>query len=365
MSEYAMSKSHRTFIIAEAGVNHNGSLQEALRLVDAAADAGADAVKFQTFRADRLVSRFAPKAEYQLQTTDANESQFEMLRKLELSVSDHEALLQRCQERRIEFMSTPFDIESLSFLVGQLGMRHVKIPSGEITNGPLILEAARSGRPMFLSTGMSTLEEIGDALAVIAFGLTVTSEPPSTEAFRRAFKSEEGIRAVQDNVVVLHCVTEYPAPLIEVNLKAMAVIGERFSVDIGYSDHTLGGNVALAAVALGARVLEKHFTLDKAQTGPDHRASMEPGELNALVKGVREIEIALGSPEKSPTRSEWKNRSVARKSLVATSDIRAGEVYSSDNLGAKRPGTGLSPMRMWDVIGNTAPRNYSEDEPIE
>ena len=360
-----MAKTDRTFVVAEAGVNHNGSLEQALRLVDVAADAGADAVKFQTFRADRLVSRFAPKADYQLQTTDAGESQLEMLRKLELSEEEHEILLHRCQEREVEFMSTPFDIESLRFLIDRIGIRHLKIPSGEITNGPLLLEAARSGRPIFLSTGMSTINEIEEALGVIAFGLTVPGVQPSTGAFSQAFRSTEGVRALQDNVVVLHCVTEYPAPAIDVNLRAMAVIGDRFPVKVGYSDHTLGISVALAAVAMGACVLEKHFTLDKNQPGPDHRASLDPSELNALIKGVREIGIALGEAKKAPTNSELKNRAVARKSLVAEGNIRAGDIYSAETLRAKRPGNGISPMRIWDVIGKAAPRDYAKDEPIE
>jgi N-acetylneuraminate synthase len=360
-----MTEADRAFVIAEAGVNHNGSLAMALRLIDVAADAGADAIKFQTFRADRLASRFAPKAQYQLDTTDSGESQLEMLRKLELDDSAHEILLNRCRDRGIEFMSTPFDNESLRFLVDKIGVQRLKIASGEITNGPLLLEAARSGKPVLLSTGMSTIEEIEDALGVLAFGLTTHVEEPSHHVFRRALVSPEGIRALRGRVTVLHCVTEYPAPFLDVNLRAIQVIRDRFPVNVGYSDHTLGISISLAAVAVGATVLEKHFTLDKSLPGPDHRASLDPLELKALMKGVREIGMALGVAQKRPSPSELKNLAVARKSLVAACEIRAGERYSAQNLSAKRPGNGISPMRFWDVIGRPATRDFAEDEPIE
>lgn len=360
-----MTEADRAFVIAEAGVNHNGSLAMALRLIDVAADAGADAIKFQTFRADRLASRFAPKAQYQRETTDSGESQLEMLRKLELDESAHEILLNRCRDRGIEFMSTPFDNESLRFLVDKIGVQRLKIASGEITNGPLLLEAARRGKPVLLSSGMSTIEEIEDALGVLAFGLTTHVEEPSHHAFRQALVSPEGIRALRERVTVLHCVTEYPAPFLDVNLRAIQVIRDRFPVNVGYSDHTLGISIALAAVAVGASVLEKHFTLDKSLSGPDHRASLDPLELKALVKGVREIGVALGVAQKRPSPSELKNLAVARKSLVAACEIRAGERYSAQNLSAKRPGNGISPMRFWDVIGRPAIRDFAEDEPIE
>lgn len=360
-----MSETAGVFVIAEAGVNHNGSIDRALRLVDVAADAGADAVKFQTFRAERLASRTAPKAEYQLRATGAAESQRDMLRKLELSEDAHRALLDRCRQRGIEFMSTPFDIESLRFLVEEIEMRWIKIPSGEITNGPLLLAAARTGKPILLSTGMSTLEEIGDALGVLAFGSLGLGQAASTEEFRKALESPVGIRMLKEKVTVLHCVTEYPAPLEDVNLRAIGVIRETFPVEVGYSDHSLGLLAAYAAVALGATVLEKHFTLDKTLPGPDHRASLDPGELVAMVRGIRDISKAMGAARKAPTPSELKNRPVARKSLVAARAIRAGEPYSIENLLAKRPGNGMSPMKFWDMIGRAAPRDYAEDEQIE
>ena len=360
-----MNETDRVFVIAEAGVNHNGSLDMALRLIDVAADAQADAIKFQTFRADRLAVRSAPKAQYQRETTGSGESQLEMLRKLELDESAHEVLLQRCRHRGIEFMSTPFDNESLRFLVDKIGVRRLKIASGEITNGPLLLEAARSGKPVILSTGMSTMEEIEDALGVLAFGLTMQVDEPSPQAFRQALASPEGGRVLKERVTVLHCVTEYPAPFLDVNLRAIQVIREKFHVNVGYSDHAMGIATALAAVALGATVLEKHFTLDKNLPGPDHRASLDPAELEALVSGVREIGMALGVADKRPSQSELKNLVVARKSLVAAHEIRAGDTFSAQNLAAKRPGGGISPMRSWEFIGRAAVRDYIEDEPIE
>jgi N-acetylneuraminate synthase len=353
------------FVIAEAGVNHNGSVSQALRLVDVAADAGADAVKFQTFSADKLASRHAPKADYQLRTTDSSESQVDMLRKLELSKGAHHVLLNRCRERGIEFMSTSFDLDSLKFLVEEIGIRRIKMPSGEITNGPLLLQAARSGKPIILSTGMSTLEEIGEALAVLSFGYTNPSETPSHAGFREAYDSANGRRVLADRVTVLHCVTEYPAPLEDVNLRAIPVIRESFATAVGYSDHTLGISAALAAVAIGSTVIEKHFTLDKTLPGPDHGASLEPNELESLIKGIREITVALGDARKEPTPAELRNRVVARKSLVAARAIHLGDRYAPDNLTTKRPGGGMSPMRYWELMGRSVSREYREDEPIE
>jgi N-acetylneuraminate synthase len=351
-----------TCIIAEAGVNHNGSLQTAKQLVDVAAEAGADVVKFQSFRADRLATQDAPKADYQRDTTDAAESQIDMLRRLELSEAHHFELIEHCRSRGLEFLSTPFDLESARLLVGPLNVQRVKIASGELTNAPLLLEIARSGKPVLLSTGMATLGDIEQALGVLAFGYTMLTEPASTETFMRAYGSEEGQRALQQNVVILHCTTEYPTPFDEVNLRAMDTLAAAFGLPVGLSDHTLGIAVAVAAVARGATVIEKHFTLDRNMPGPDHKASVEPEELRQLVQAVRQVEAALGSPHKSPTPSERRNMHVARKSLVAACDVKAGEKFTPQNVAVKRPGTGVSPMRYFQYLGTTAEREYRAEE---
>jgi len=354
----------RTLVIAEAGVNHNGSLENALALVDAAAAAGADVVKFQSFRAGKLVTANAPKADYQVVNTGEGGSQLAMLAKLELSASDHHALVKRARERGIRFMSTAFDAESLDF-VATLDMPAVKIPSGDITCAPLLLQAARLGRPLIVSTGMSTIADIEDALGVIAFGLTQSSEPASRRDFAAARASEDGQRALGARVTLLHCVTQYPSPPESVNLRAMRTIAETFGLPVGYSDHTLGIDVALAAVALGAVVIEKHFTLDQRMPGPDHRASLEPQELGRMVSGIRIIERSLGSERKAPAAEEMPNLAVARRSLVATRDIARGEIFTQDMLVAKRPGTGISPLDLWDLIGTAATRDYVTDEMIQ
>jgi N-acetylneuraminate synthase len=354
-----------TFVIAEAGVNHNGDLELARRLVDVAAEAGADAVKFQTFRATQLVSRDAPKAEYQTRTTDGGESQFEMIRKLELSEAHHDALIEHARTRRIEFLSTPFDPVSLDLLTRRFGLRTIKVPSGELTNGPFLLQIARAASKVIVSTGMSTLGEIEEALGVLAFGFTTDANTPVRHgSFQNAFASAEGQQALRERVTVLHCTTEYPAPLHEVNLRAMQTMATVFGLPTGYSDHTMGIHVSVAAVALGARVIEKHFTLDRNLPGPDHQASLEPDELRDLISQIRDVERALGDGIKRPTASEFKNRDVARKSLVAAEPIAQGATYSVQNLTAKRPGTGVSPMRMWDYIGSQAPRALKSDELI-
>ncbi|MBK8759904.1 MAG: N-acetylneuraminate synthase [Sulfuritalea sp.] len=354
----------QVYIIAEAGVNHNGSLDMARTLVQVAADAGADAVKFQSFQADQLATSWAPKAEYQTRATDATESQVEMLKKLELSADSHWILLEQCRECGIEFLSTPFDIDSLHFLVRGLGVSRIKLPSGEITDAPLLLEAARQGLPLILSTGMSTLEEIEDALGVIAFGLTALGVEPSRAAFGQAFHSDAGQRALQATVTLLHCTTEYPAPLQDVNLRAQHTLRERFGLPVGLSDHSPGIVVAAAAAALGAAVIEKHFTLDRSLPGPDHRASLEPAELAAMIKSVREVGLALGDGIKRPMPSELRNIAIARRSIVALRPIRAGEGLTEDNIGARRPAIGVSPMDLWDWLGKTATRNFSAGEPI-
>lgn len=330
-----------TLIIAEAGVNHNGDLGMARRLVDAAADAGADLVKFQTFSADLLATVYAKKAEYQSRTTGAAETQHAMLRRLELDRAAHEMLIAHCRTRNIGFFSSAFDEPSIDLLVS-LGLERFKIPSGEITNLPYLRRIARQGKPIILSTGMATLDEIRAALEALAAAGTP-----------------------REKVTVLHCNTEYPTPMSDVNLRAMVAIGHQFNVAVGYSDHTSGIEVSVAAVALGATVIEKHLTLDRELPGPDHKASIEPDEFKAMVAAIRNIEAALGDGVKRPTPSESGNRPVARKSLVASRAIKAGELLSSENVTVKRPGTGLSPMRWDEVIGRPARRDFSTDELIE
>lgn len=350
-------------VIAEAGVNHNGSRERALAMVDAAADAGADVVKFQTFRAERLVTRSARKAAYQEANTGSGGGQFEMLKALELSDDDHRAILARCAARGIAFLSTAFDAESLSFLLG-LGMPLVKIPSGDVTAAPLLLDAARSGRPLVVSTGMCTLREVEDALAVIAFGLAHPSGHPSRDDLALAHQDPQVRQLLAERVVLLHCVTEYPAPPASVNLRAMETLRSAFGLRVGYSDHTLGTDVAIASVALGATVLEKHFTLDRTLPGPDHAASLEPAELTQLVASVRRVREALGSTQKGPVGAERENRGVARRSLVAARAIRAGSVFVEADFAMKRPGDGISPMRIWELLGTTATRDYAPDDLI-
>lgn len=330
-----------TFVIAEAGVNHNGDLALALRLVEAAAAAGADAVKFQTFSADRLVTREAAKAAYQKQGEGDEDTQHDMLRRLEMDEQMHHALLAQCTRLGIEFMSTGFDEISVDMLAA-LGVRRFKVPSGELTNLPFLRHVARLGRPAIVSTGMATLDEVREALqAMTAAGLSL------------------------DQITVLHCTTAYPTPIEHVNLRAMLTLRAACGVDVGYSDHTAGTEVAVAAVALGATVIEKHLTLDHAMPGPDHAASLEPSAFATMVRAIRVVECALGSDTKLITASEHDNVRVARKSIVAACPIRAGEVLTPQNVTAKRPGGGLSPMR-WDaVIGRRAPRDFAVDEWIE
>ena len=354
----------RTYIIAEAGINHNGSLDIAKRLIDIAAKAGADAVKFQTFKAERLVNRLAPKAEYQARTTDSSESQYEMLRKLELSEESHLLLMGYCRGKGIQFLSTPFDLESVDLLTRKLVLPCLKLPSGEITNAPLLLKAARTGRPIILSTGMSTLSEIKTALGVLAFGYTGHVGKPSIAAFEEAYGSERGQRSLKKNVTLLHCTSEYPTPFTDVNLRAMDTMRDAFGLPVGLSDHTPGIAISIAAVALGAVVIEKHFTLDRNMTGPDHKASLEPGELEAMVQSIRQVEAALGSGLKVPAQSEVKNLLVARKSLVATKDIKKGEPFTEQNLGVKRPGSGVAPVKYWEWLGKLADRDYKQDEVV-
>ena len=353
-----------TCIIAEAGVNHNGSLDRALSMVDIAANAGADAVKFQTFQSEAVICRYAAKAEYQIRNTGDSESMLEMEKKLELNLSEHKQLLQRCEARNIQYLSTPFDLPSVDMLVNDLKVPRLKIASGEITNAPLLLRVAQSGLPVILSTGMSLLGDIEDALGVLAFGYLQSRESPSIFGFRLAYLSEEGQRQLQQKVTLLHCTTEYPSPFEDVNLLAMETLAKAFGLPVGLSDHTIGYSVPIAAVARGACIIEKHFTLDRSLPGPDHKASLEPQELTSMIVAIREVESALGSSRKLVASSEEKNLEIARKSLVAATHICAGEQFTQENLTSKRPGNGISPMHYWELLGRCATRDYDSDELI-
>lgn len=327
------------FIIAEAGVNHNGSLLLAKKLVDSAKEAGANCVKFQTFISSNIVSKTAEKAEYQKTYTKAEESQQDMLKKLELSFDEFIELNNYCKSKEIEFMSTAFDFETIDFL-STLDMSSWKIPSGEITNLPYLIRIAKLNRPVILSTGMSTMEEISSAIHIL---------------------KSNGC----GEITILHCTTEYPTPFNDVNLKAMISMKKEFGVKIGYSDHTKGIEIPIAAVALGAMVIEKHFTLDRNMEGPDHKASLEPAELKSMVDSIRNIELALGDGIKQPVESEKKNMAIARKSIIAKNPIKLGEIFTEENLTVKRPGNGISPMHWFEVIGKVASRDFEEDELIE
>ena len=327
------------YIIAEAGVNHNGSIDLAKKLVDKAKEAGANCIKFQTFISDNLVSKNANKADCQKQQTDTEESQYEMLRNLELSFEDFTELNEYCKTNGIEFVSTAFDLDSVDFL-NQLDMPFWKIPSGEITNLPYLIKIANTHKPIVMSTGMSTIEEIEDAIGVL---------------------KNNGV----SEIILLHCTTEYPAPYNEVNLKAMETLKKRFNVNVGYSDHTKGIEIPIAAVAMGATVIEKHFTLDRNMKGPDHKSSLEPNELKAMVDAIRKVENAIGDGEKKPSKSEIKNIAIARKSIIAKVDIKKGDILTEDNITVKRPGNGINPMKWFEVIGKAAKRDFVEDELIE
>ncbi|MEP7294601.1 MAG: N-acetylneuraminate synthase [Burkholderiales bacterium] len=358
--------SQPVFIIAEAGVNHNGSMDLARQLIDVAAAAGADAVKFQTFRSEAVISRAAKKAEYQVTNTGSDESQLDMVRKLELGVEEHRVLITHARNRGIRFLSTPFDIESLNVLVNIFDLPQLKVPSGEITNLPLLLAAGSSRRPLIVSTGMATLGEVEQALAVLAFAMSASTDArPSEQGIREAYLSDAGQRLLKERISLLHCTTEYPAPVGEVNLSAMETMRHAFGLPVGYSDHTEGIHVSVAAVALGATIIEKHFTLDRNLPGPDHVASLEPKELEAMVRAIRDIESAIGNGLKLPASSELKNIPIARKSLVAAKDIAKGAMFNAENLTTKRPGSGVSAMRYEEFMGRPASRDYSADELIE
>ncbi|EMT45876.1 N-acetylneuraminate synthase [Anoxybacillus flavithermus] len=353
-----------TIIIAEAGVNHNGSLNLAFQLVDAAVEAGVDAVKFQTFRTEHLVTKSAQQAEYQKKNMGQSSSQYEMLKKLELSYEDFRKLKQYCDEKHIMFLSTPFDLESVDFLIQELKLNIIKIPSGEITNAPYLYKIASYGVDVILSTGMATKEEIHHALAFLAYGFAGKMDV-SFAAVKHFYQTDEAKMLLGGKVILLHCTTEYPTPYEDVHLNAMDDMREEFHLPVGLSDHTEGIVIPIAAVAKGATIVEKHFTLDKTLPGPDHKASLNPNELKEMVQFIRIVETALGAKRKQPTRTEVKNKGVARKSLVAAQAIRKGEKFTFNNLTVKRPGTGIEPYYYWDYINKIAKRDYEEDEVIE
>lgn len=329
----------KTYIIAEAGVNHNNDINLAKRMIEAAKKAGADAVKFQTFCTESLVSKSAKKADYQISTTNSSESQFDMIKKLELSYESHIEIKLHCEKVGITFLSTPFDIESIMFLQ-QLGIAIWKIPSGEITNLPYLIEIAKTKKKVIMSTGMCNMDEIAQAIDIL-----------------RLYGCHD--------ITLLHCNTEYPTPFEDVNLRAMVSMKSAFNVKIGYSDHTLGIEVPIAAVAMGAEVIEKHFTLDRNLAGPDHKASLLPEELQQMVKSIRNVETSIGSELKIPSQSESKNIYIARKSIVAKEDIKEGEIYTNQNITTKRPGNGISPMKWFEILGTPAKRDFVKDEMIE
>jgi len=360
-----MIQSRKTFIIAEAGVNHNGSITLARELVDAAVSAGADAVKFQSFIASAIVTADANKAEYQIANTGTSESQLEMLQKLELSHPQQREIFEYCQSRNIQFLSTPFDLASLKFLITDLGLNTIKVGSGELTNAPFLLEVARSSKKIILSTGMSTINEVSEALGVIAFAMTSgTSHAPSVKSMSAALASPNGKDAVSSRVALLHCTTDYPTKPSDVNLNAMLSLRDKFGCEIGFSDHSVGVHLAVAAVAMGATIIEKHLTTNRKLPGPDHRASLEPIEFKTMVDQIRDFEMALGDGEKTPTNAEIQNKKIARRSLVAAKKINTGETFTEENIVIKRPGNGRPPIEYWSLLGTKATRDIAANEII-
>jgi N-acetylneuraminate synthase len=352
-------------IIAEAGVNHNGNVKRAFEMIECAADAGADYIKFQTFIPEEVISVHAPKADYQRQATGNDESQLDMVRALALGDDVHVQLKERCEELEIGFLSTPFDLISLRFLTKTLQLDTIKIPSGELTTGPLLLAAARSGANIILSTGMANLREVETALLLLVFGYSNKQDVPDIDALGTQRFSPDNRNILESKVTLLHCTTEYPAPFKDLNLNAMQTLHDEFGLSTGLSDHSTGVIAAIAATAMGATVIEKHFTLDKGLPGPDHKASLSTDELRELVSSIRTVETMLGDPTKKITPSEATNLPIARKSVVARCSIRRGTVLSEDNLATKRPGTGISPMQYWRLLGTVASRDYQPDELIE
>jgi N-acetylneuraminate synthase len=358
------SSKDTVYIIAEAGVNHNGERALAFALIDAAAESGADAVKFQTFDAVKLASQHAPKASYQKKSTDESESQLSMLKKLELPREWHAELQGYARGKGIEFLSTAFDPDSLDFL-SDLGMPFFKVPSGELTNGPLLWKFARTGKKLILSTGMATLSEVEQGLAVIAHALEYSTEPVDMDEVWRCWGQQESRQRLQGHVTLLHCTSQYPTPRGEVNLRAMDTLASAFGLEVGYSDHTEGCLIPVAAVARGAKIIEKHFTLDRSLPGPDHKASLEPDELKRMVSDIRSLESALGDPCKAPQASEWDTRKAARQQVVAARDIEAGTTFSREDLTTARSGRGLPPTALWGLVGRRSGRAYQFGEIIE
>ncbi|WP_102273799.1 N-acetylneuraminate synthase [Cytobacillus massiliigabonensis] len=354
----------QTYIIAEAGVNHNGSLELAFALVDAAVKAGANAVKFQTFKTENLVTKKAKQAAYQVNNIGEETSQFAMLKKLELSYEEFMQLKSYCDAKKIEFLSTPFDRESVDFLVDDLGIRTVKIPSGELTNAPFVHYISTKRKPIILSTGMATMGDIHEALSFMAYGLAYPDKQVEKEVIQEFYHTDEAKKWLKNYVTILHCTTEYPTPYSDINLRAMDHLKKEIQVNVGFSDHSVGIYVPIAAVARGAKVIEKHFTISRLLPGPDHRASLDPDELSEMVRTIRNIEQSLGNGDKKPTMSEQRNQIAARKSLVAAKAIEVGEIFTEENVTVKRPGSGMSPSQYWSIIGTNASKSYEEDELI-
>lgn len=355
---------NKTLIIAEAGVNHNGEINKAKELIDAASESGADVVKFQTFKANKLVTDNAPMADYQQTNTGKKGTQKSLLEKLEISYDAHFELAEYSKSKNIEFLSTPFDIESADFLINKLKLKRIKIGSGLINHAPYLYFIASHKIPLILSTGMCTLDDIENSLAMIFYGYQHNSQPTNYEIVKSFFNNEYDPKILSDKVSLLHCVTNYPCMYSEVNLRAMHTIQEKFGLEVGYSDHSLGVEIPCAAVAMGAKVIEKHYTLDKNLPGPDHKASLDPFELKDMVSKIRHIESALGNGEKKPTESERKNIPIVRMSLTAADEIQVGSVFTEQNVSIKRPGNGVSPLMYWDIIGKTATQSYEPGDYI-
>lgn len=355
---------NRTYIIAEAGVNHNGQEALAIELIDKIKQAGADAVKFQLFKASALTTSAAPQAQYQAQNTEKVSSQYEMLRKLELPMATFDKLKNHATQQKIDFIVTPFDLESLTYLTKKLALPILKVSSGDITYGPLLLNAARTNAKIILSTGMSTLSEIEQALKILAFGLQYSEGSPTENGIEECYASLKAQKLLQERVSLLHCTSEYPAPYEDVNLKAMETLKAAFGLEVGFSDHTQGIEIPIAAVARGATIIEKHVTLDKKMPGPDHLASLDIGELAKMVQAIRHVETALGDGRKYPRASEKKNMAVVRRALIANSAIKAGDTFSELNIAIKRHTGGISPMKYWEWLGRKSEKNYAIDEAI-
>jgi N-acetylneuraminate synthase len=359
-----MTKSENIYIIAEAGVNHNGNKKVALEMVDKAVAAGADAIKFQTFKTELLVTSYAEKSAYQKQDNSKKIDQYSMLKQLELSQKDFREIKQYCSTKNIDFLSTAFDFESLCFLTDELNLSTLKIPSGDLTNAPLLLEHSLRAKKMIVSTGMSSIEDIKYALGIIAFGMLEIKGKPSLKKFQHAYKSKMGQQILKNNVTILHCTSSYPAPFDEINLNAIKTLKQTLNLNIGYSDHSVGITVPIVAASLGAKIIEKHFTLNKTLKGPDHKASLEPKELKNMIDKIRLVERILGTEALGITTSEYENFVSAKKSIVASKSIKKGEQFLYENLTCKRPGNGMSPLKFWNLLGKKSKINYKKNDQI-